>query len=105
MSAARYVALAITTLAIDAAAVENEAPKAARTERDAWEIAWSVALYEHLAARRDKSAAWDKWDSVPWHRERSDAREIYKRPGDLRSGPGKTGCGGRKELPVRSEDI
>lgn len=51
MRVARYVVLAVTTLAVNAAAFGNEAPESAGAERDAWEIAWSVALYKHRAAR------------------------------------------------------
>ena len=72
-----FVVLAITTLTIDAAAIESDAPETARAKHDAWEIAWSVAMYENLAARRDESAGWDKWEMVPWQRGRSDAREVY----------------------------
>ncbi|MDE2887460.1 MAG: hypothetical protein OXR72_04540 [Gemmatimonadota bacterium] len=70
MSTIRYVVLAIATLAIGAGAIESKTPEAERSERDAWEIAWSAALYKHRAARSDRSA-------FPWDRDRSDAREIY----------------------------
>ena len=56
MSKARYVVLAITTLAIDAAAIESEAPDAAGVEHEAWEAAWSVALNEQ--PRRERIDAW-----------------------------------------------
>lgn len=78
MSTARYVVLAVTTLAVNAAALGNEAPEAAGAEQDVWEIAWSVALYEHLTARRNKPAAWGEWPSeFSRRRDRSDAREVY----------------------------
>ncbi len=64
------VVLAITTLTIDAAAIESDAPETARAKHDAWEIAWSVAMYENLAGR-DRSAFSRR------RRGRSDAREVY----------------------------
>ena len=76
-SVARYVVLAATTLAVNAAADESKTQEAAGAEYDAWESVWSFALYEHLAGRGDKSAAASKWDSPSWRRDRSDARAIY----------------------------
>ena len=66
-------------LAINATPFENEAPEAAGAERDAWEIAWTVALYEHLAANRGGNATLFEKRRSPFSRRRvqSDAREVY----------------------------
>lgn len=56
INATRYVVLAIAILAIDAAAIESEAPEAAKAEHAAWEAAWSVALNEQR--RRERIDAW-----------------------------------------------
>ena len=79
MSAVLYIVLATATFAINAAEFENEPREAARAERDAWEIAWSVALYEHLAARRNETTTSFRKRKSPFsgRRDRSDAREIY----------------------------
>lgn len=70
MCATRYFALAIAALAIGAAPIDSSAPEDQTDDGDAWEIAWNVALHEHLAGRGDKSAFLRR-------RDRSDAREIY----------------------------
>ena len=79
-----YTVLALTALAMGADAIENEAPKNASAEGVAWEIAWSVAMYDH----RESAAKWEKLspyergrqmyrDALSKRRDRSDAREIY----------------------------
>ena len=79
MCAARCVVLAIATLAMDAAAIENEAPRPERAEGAAWEIAWNVALYGHIVANRGENATFFEKRKSPFSRRRvrSDAREVY----------------------------
>lgn len=94
-----YAILALAALAMDVEAIENEAPKTASAEAVAWEIAWSVAMFEHRESVARSEAQKERWEKLSHtekmreairggrsefrsgrrsrRRDPSDAREIY----------------------------